>query len=266
MKSQARPAHDFTLITGASAGIGAEFARVFAAKGHDLVLVARSADRLKELAEELRSRHGRTVHVIAADLAAIGAAGKVYQQVQAQGIKVDILVNNAGVLQSGDFAGIGFDRNLKLVQLNVVALTALTQLFLDPMKQRRQGRILNVSSTSAFQPLPYLATYAASKAYVLSLSEALSAELKGSGVTVTALCPGFTETELITKDSGKKMSLPLIRNLTPQQVAREGYRACMQGKPLYINGLGNRAAIKLGQLQPRWVQRSLSAALGKRGF
>src|ERR1051325_2722693 len=225
------------LITGASAGIGAEFARVFAAEGHDLILVARSKDKLEALAAELTAQHGARCEVIGIDLGDPAAPQALFDEVSRRGLRVDVLVNNAGLLHSATFADIPLADHLQLLQVNVVACTALAHLFLAPMLKRKSGRILNVASTSAFQPLPNLALYAASKAFLLSLSEALWIETKGTGVTVTALCPGFVNTDMIAKEGGKKsMNVPLIRNLEPAEVARQGFEACMAGKALYING------------------------------
>lgn len=249
------------LITGASAGIGREFAQVFAQQGHDLVLVARSGAKLRALADELAARHGVRCTGIAADLSSAAAARKLFDQVAAKKIEVGVLVNNAGVLHEGPFTETALDDHLQLLALNVVGLTALTHLFVGPMIERRSGRILNVSSVSAFQPVPRLASYAASKAYVLSLTEALSVELEGTGVTATALCPGFTDTDMVKKDDGGRMSVPLVPNLSPQEVARDGYRACMQGTPVHINGLTNQLAVELGRLAPRWLQRAVSGSI-----
>lgn len=255
------------LITGASAGIGAEFARVFAAEGHDLILVARSLGKLEALSAELSAQHGTKCAVIASDLGDPNAPQALFDEVARRRLRVDVLVNNAGLLHSAAFGTIPLADHLQLLQVNVLACTALAHLFLAPMLKRKTGRILNVASTSAFQPLPNLAVYAASKAFLLSLSEALWIETRDSGVTVTALCPGFVNTDMIAKDGGKKaMNVPLIRNLEPGEVARQGYAACMAGKPLYINGAGNRAAVELTRLQPRPLRRWLSLQVSKRGF
>lgn len=254
------------LVTGASAGIGAALAREFASHGHDLILVARSVDRLQAIADELAGAHAVTTTVLAADLGAPNAAEYLQHDVAKRGLVVDILVNNAGLLHEGPFWQTGLAAHQQLLQLNIGVLTALSHLFLPAMIERRQGRILNLASTSAFQPIPQLATYAASKAYVLSFSEALNIELKGSGVKVTALCPGFTETDMIAKAGGKSMNVPLVRNLTAEQVAREGYAACIAGKPLYINGASNRAMIAFGQHQPRWLQRLVTEMIARKGI
>jgi len=243
------------LITGASGGIGGEFARTFARNGHSLILVARRADKLEVLARELRREHGVKVDVIAQDLGEAGAAVKLQREVTRRGLLVNILVNNAGQLCRGAFAETDLAEQQALLQINIAVLTQLTHLFLPLMIERGHGRILNLASSAAFQSLPWVATYAASKAYVLSFSEALSIELKGKGVSVTALCPGFTETDMITQKGAKTFKVAGVKNLTPTQVARQGYAACMAGAPVYINGGFNRAMVLIGQHLPRWLQR-----------
>lgn len=243
------------LITGASAGIGAELARTFARYGHSLILVARRADRLEALAQELRRQHGITVEVIAQDLGQAGAAAKLHREVAQRGLAVDILINNAGLLCRGAFSETDLGDQQALLQLNIVVLTELTHLFLPAMIERGRGRLLNLASSAAFQTLPRVATYAASKAYVLSFSETLSIELKGRGVSVTALCPGFTETDMISQDGAKTFKVPGVRNLKPAKVAQQAYAACMAGKPVYINGRITRALILASQHLPRWLQR-----------
>lgn len=254
------------LITGASGGIGAELARQFAEHRHNLILVARNKKKLEALAAELIEKHGLKVEVIVQDLGAVGAAQAVFDEAQKRELEIDVLVNNAGILFDGPFIETSAADHAALVQLNITALTVLTHLCLPAMLERRSGRIMNIASTSSFQPVPMLSTYAASKAYVLSFSEALAIELKGRGVTVTALCPGFTETDMIAKGDAPSMSVPFVRNLSPQEVAKQGYKACRLGRPLHITGLGNKALIEFGRYQPRWLQRIASDIVAKKGF
>ncbi|HSW04504.1 SDR family NAD(P)-dependent oxidoreductase, partial [Aquabacterium sp.] len=188
---------DTALITGASSGIGEALAGCFAAAGHALVLVARRTDKLEDLARELRSAHGIKVTVLGADLSLPNAPATLAQQLKRRRITVDILVNNAGVLVQGGFAEMAAADHRSMIDLNVLGLTAMLTEFVPGMKKRGRGRVLNVASIAAFQPVPSLATYAATKAYVLSLSESLSEELRDSGVTVTALCPGVTATPML---------------------------------------------------------------------
>lgn len=254
------------LITGASAGIGLALAEEFAAKGHPLVLVARSADKLKSIAAELQERHGVACEWIAADLSRPQAPQELFESCQRRGLQVDILVNNAGVLWEGEFDSITLENHLGLLQVNIAAPTALAHLFLKPMLERGAGRILNIASTSSFNPVPSLATYAASKAYLLSWGEALGLETRGRGVTVTTVCPGFTETAMIAQEGRKPMTLPLVPNLTPEQVARESYEACMAGKALQINGLMNRLAVQGMKYQPFWLRREMVGLIEKWGI
>ena len=186
------------LVTGASGGIGLELARVLAANRFSLVLLARSRDKLEDLARELEAQHGTKVTIITADLSEPGAAkASARTSLTDAGVQIDLLVNNAGLLFEGRFGAIGLDEQLRLLQVNIVALTALTRLFLGPMLERNRGRILNVASVAAFMPVPNLAVYAASKAYVLSFGDALFQELSGTKITVTTLCPGVTDTGMV---------------------------------------------------------------------
>jgi short-subunit dehydrogenase len=246
------PSRPVALITGASAGIGTELARCFAAGGHDVILVARRRDRLDALAAEL----GAPARVLVADLADPAAPERL---LAATG-PVDVLVNNAGFGAAGRFARLPLERQLGIVQVNVAALTALIGQYLPAMLARGRGRILNVASTVAFQPAPGLAVYGASKAYVLSLSEALHAELAPSGVTVTCLCPGATATEFadVAGFGGSR----LFRGAMPAaEVARQGYAATMAGRRLIVTGTMNRMSSFGVRLLPRaavlWMARKL---------
>ena len=192
----ARPG-EWVLVTGASAGIGRELARAFASCGCDLILSARNEGALAALARELVATHAVRAKTMPADLSLPGAAEAIAEALEGASVEVGVLVNNAGVIFEGDFADITLDDHLRLLQINVVALTSLTRLFIPPMLKRGAGRILNVASIAAFMPIPRLAAYAAAKAYVLSLTESLSEELRGTGVTATALCPGFTDTAMV---------------------------------------------------------------------
>ena len=249
------------LITGASAGIGRELAIVFAENGFNLVVVARRRYELGTLATALKADHGIEVTVIATDLTAPSAPQTLFETVQRQGIEVDVLVNNAGINFYGDFKDISLENHLSLIQLNISALTALTHLYVRLMVERGYGRILNVASISAFQPFPTIAVYAASKAFVVSFSEALSVELRETGVTVTALCPGFTETAMKSIESattGRPASLPSFVVGDATQVARAGYQACMQGEVLCVSDVLNQLATFWMQHQPRWLGRTVS--------
>ncbi|MEZ5583306.1 MAG: SDR family oxidoreductase [Candidatus Competibacteraceae bacterium] len=252
--------HSTALITGASAGIGLELAKVFAAHKHNLVLVARSQNRLETLAEDLRNDYGIQVIVLPADLTEPHAPQTLFETLRQQAIAVDILVNNAGVNFHGHFKDIALDNHLQLVQLNVIALTQLTHCFLPPMVERGQGHILNVSSISAFHPVPTLSVYAATKAYVLSLTEALAVELRGTGVSVTALCPGFTATTMLdieSSTSGHSTPIPDFLISDPVTVAGR-YEACLRGDTVHVSGFVNKVITHWAKHQPRWLQGVLS--------
>jgi hypothetical protein len=260
MAVETRAPRQTALITGASAGIGRELASVFAGHGFDLVVVARRAPELESLALSLRAGHGVDVSAVALDLTRPSAPRTLFETVRRRGIDVDVLVNNAGVSAHGDFADISLDSHMRLIQLNISALTALTHLFLRPMLERRRGRVLNLASVSAFQPVPTIAAYAASKAYVLSFSEALAVELRGTGVTVTAFCPGFTDTAMVRTESvstGRAAPLPGLVVGSPAQVAREAYAACLRGDAVQVGGLLNQVATFWMQHQPRWLGRAI---------
>ena len=228
------------LVTGASGGIGEELARLFAAERWDLVLVARSKSRLESLASELASKHGIQARAMAIDLAAPGAAEGLHAELTSENVQVDALVNNAGFTVHGRFAETEWANEAAMLQVNVIALTGLTKLFVRDMLGRRAGRILNVASTAAFAPGPMMAVYYASKAYVLSFSRALADELRGSGVTVTALCPGPTRTGFAQR--GGVEEIPLFRGpvMDPRTVARAGYRGMLAGRAVVVPGLRNR--------------------------
>lgn len=230
------------LITGASSGIGLELARLFARDRFALVLVARNQGSLNSLAQELRAAHNITVTVIPANLDKPGAADEIAGQLRQSGIAVDILINNAGTQVYAPFAEADEQELTDLIQVNITAFTQLTRLLLPDMIQRKRGRILNLGSTGSFVPGPLNAVYCASKAYVLSFSEAIAAELDGSGVTVTTLCPGATKTDFVTRHG--MQDVRLFQNaMAADEVARIGYRALMSGKRTVVAGKANQLQI-----------------------
>lgn len=253
------------LITGASSGIGATLATHFADGGYNLVLVARSEDKLQTLARRLQRDAKVKVWVEPADLSRRSAAQKLAATLRKQDIQVDILVNCAGVLEHGRFIDLPGSAQQGLIDLNVSGLTKMLRYFLPPMVKRGNGRILNVASIAAFQPVPSLATYAATKAYVLSLSESLAEELADTGVTVTALCPGITATNMVAsarrKSSGLKIPAFLVGNV--EEVARQGYRACLRGDVICVPGAVNLAATLTGRATPKWLLRRISGVMGR---
>jgi short-subunit dehydrogenase len=256
-----------TLITGASTGIGAEFARQFAARGHDLVVVARSADRLDDLAARLRAAHGVEVTVLAMDLSLPTAAGELWQQTNRLGLEIAVLVNNAGFGTHGDIADADPQRLEAAIELNCRTVVGTTVRYLPQMRVRGSGTIINVASIAAFQPLPKMAVYGASKAFVLSFTEALWAEEHKHGVRVLAVCPGLTDTPFFelagdaaaTAASG---SAALAVTRTPQQVVDATMRALSSGKPSFVDGVANAFVARvLTRLLPRRAAIAVSGRL-----
>ena len=252
------------LITGASSGIGEALAQRFARAGFNLVLVARSADRLQVLARVLKVAHGIKVWVAPADLSLPEAPQKLCAAMKRARRPIDVLVNNAGVLAHGSFVDMPARRHRELIELNVNGLTQMLVQFIPGMVARGRGRVLNVASIAAFQPVPTLATYAATKAYVLSLTESLAEELDGTGVTVTALCPGITATPMLrhARQASPELSkLPGFVVGSVADVADEGFEACMQGDVIRVPGVLNLAAILAGRATPKWLLRRVSGAV-----
>lgn len=249
------------LITGASGGLGREFARVFAEHGFDLVLVARRQDRLSRLAQDLGERYGVAVRVVAADLAT--SAGLVAltdftADLARQGVVVDALVNNAGFGDCRDFAQADIAKLDRMIELNIRALTDLTYFYLGGMLERGRGRILNVASVGAFEAGPGMGTYFASKAYVLSLTEALAEELRGTGVTVTALCPGTTDTGFWNvAEAGELSAARKAVIARPADVAAYGYHALMAGRVVAVPGLSNKLMVSAVRFVPRPALRRI---------
>lgn len=239
------------LVTGASSGIGRELTRLFARDRYDLVLVARQQPVLESLAAELTREFGIVVHVIALDLADRGAAGELHAQLRQRAIDVDVLVNNAGFGMQGAFVELEAERQLQMIQLNVSTLTALTRLLLPAMIERRRGGVLNVGSTAAFQPGPLMAVYYATKAFVVSFSEALADEVAGSGVRVSCLAPGPTTTGFAAEAGAERSRLFQGTTMSAAEVARIGYDGWQNGTPLVIAGTGNRLKAMLVRFMPR---------------
>ena len=241
------------LITGASSGIGYELAVLFAADGFDCILVARSHGKLQELAARLEGEHRVKTLVLAKDLSKPSAVDEIYEEVSAASMEVDVLVNNAGFPVYGLFVETDLAAELEMLQVNVVALTALTKLFVKGMVERRAGRILNLGSTAAFLPGPLMAAYYASKAYVLSFSEALAGELQGTGVTVTCLCPGPTRTGFQKRGALEDSRLVQGQIAGARSVAQAGYRGMMAGKTVMIPGFTNKLVPWIVRVSPRGV-------------
>jgi uncharacterized protein len=247
------------LITGASSGIGYELAKLFAKAKVNLLLVARNRARLQQVADELTRDFGISTQALALDLTLRGAPQELFQQCATAGIAIDTLVNNAGFGKFGKFDEISWEESLAQIQLNVMALTHLTKLFLTPMLERRAGRIMNVASTAGFQPGPLMAVYYATKAYVISFSEALANELDGTGVSVTCFCPGATDTNFQKRANLEDSRLfKQIGAMQVKDVARDGYHGMMKGKTLVISGLRNWAVAQSVRFAPRKMVTAVS--------
>lgn len=254
------------LVTGASTGIGRELAKVFAEHGYNLVVVARDVARLESLAEELYDAYGTSVTVVPKDLSKANAPQQIFKAVSDAGIHIDVLINNAGFGAFKNFGETPLSRVTEMVAVNVAALTALSHLFAGPMIEHKEGRILNVASVAAFNPTPGAAVYGATKAFVLSLTEALSEELKPYNIAVTALCPGLTETEFSRSATGKSGSNPAVPDfmkLEASQVAREGFEALHANEVIRINGLAYQLGVEWLRYTPRSVARTIGGMFGK---
>jgi short-subunit dehydrogenase len=241
------------LITGASSGIGTELARLFAKHGYQLVIAARREERLNALASELGIK--TTVHPVPVDLAKAKGPQRLIDRITELGIEVDVLVNNAGVISTVPMLDADRRTLTELINLNVRALTELTHHYGRKMAARGYGRVLNVASVASFQPVPGMSVYAASKAFVLSLTESLSEELRGTGVTVTALCPGPTRTEMAAALEDAGLASWFLADAAA--VAREGFDACRAGEVIRVPGIANQVLVSWSQYQPRWLVRVL---------
>jgi short-subunit dehydrogenase len=243
----------FTLITGASSGIGYELAHIFAREKYNLVLIARSQDKLLELKRELEKTYAITVFILVVDLTQLDAADQIFIQVENLKITIDILVNNAGFGLFGEFITTDWQREEEMIRVNIISLTRLTKLFVPQMKQNKKGKILNIASTAAFFPGPLMAVYYATKAYVLSFSQALQSELEGTGVTVTTLCPGPTVSHFQKTAVAEGVRTFAGKLPTAQEVAEVGFAALMKGKSVAIQGVKNKLLIWFSRFLPRKV-------------
>jgi uncharacterized protein len=253
------------LITGASFGLGEHFAELFAQDGHDVVLVARTADKLESLAARLREKYQVQATVEAADLAHRESPARIFEAITRRGVAIDFLVNNAGFGSKGAFLELSLDSEAQMIEVNCNALMKLTHLFGRPMRDRKFGRILNIASTAGFQPGPYMATYYATKAFVLSFTQALAYELRGSGVTATCHCPGATATKFAER-AGTQDSKLFKRPggvASAEEVARHAYRSMLRGKTVAIHGALNRAAVVGAKFAPTNTSRVIAASLNQ---
>ncbi|HEX8734590.1 MAG TPA: SDR family oxidoreductase [Pyrinomonadaceae bacterium] len=249
-----------TLITGASGGIGEAFARRLAAEKHNLVLAARSEKKLHELCDELMLKHQITAHYVAIDLTGFEADRRLFEETERHGFEIDWLVNNAGFGSMGDFARLELESELQMISLNIMALVALTHRYLQKMRERKSGTIINVSSAAGFQPIPFMATYAATKAFVTSFSEALAEENRPHGITVTALCPGPTDTDFFRVANAKALQMKGMQ--TPEEVVETALNAARRGRSVVVSGWTNYISSVLGTLVPNAiVTRAISGVL-----
>ncbi|MCY7348232.1 MAG: SDR family oxidoreductase [Pyrinomonadaceae bacterium] len=249
-----------TLITGASGGIGEAFARRLAAEKHNLVLVARSEDKLHELCDELMLKHQITAHYVAIDLIDYEADRRLYEETEKHDLEIEWLINNAGFGSMGDFANLELENEMEMISLNIMALVALTHRYLQQMRTRKSGVIINVASTAGFQPIPFMATYAATKAFVTSFSEAISEENRPHNIIVTALCPGPTDTKFFDVAGAEAFKLKGMQ--TPEQVVEAALNGVKSGKASVVSGWKNYIGAVVGMFAPNFlVTRTIAKVL-----
>ncbi len=252
------------LITGATEGIGFEFTKIFAQNGINLILVARNENRLKEIVKDF-SQNKIDIKIYAKDLSIIDNAKYIYEEIKSQGISVDYLVNNAGFGINDDYIKIDWQRELEMFNLNMITLAYFTKVFAKDMVSRKFGRILNLGSTGSFQAGPYMAGYCATKSFVLSLSEAINYELKGTNVSVSTLCPGVTDTKFHSvAQTGNTILSKLFSHAQPEDVAKYGYKIMMKGKSLGIHGFSNRLIVFSNRFSSRNLLVAFSGKILKR--
>lgn len=254
-------ANETVLITGASSGIGMELAKLFAADGSDLVLVARREDRLNELAEDLKSKHGVEVYVLPKDLTQKSAPDEIYNQLENENIQIDVVVNNAGFGNKGHIADLDLNLQLDMIQVNLVALTHLTRLFIPGILERGHGGILNVGSLAGFQPGPNLAVYFATKAYVLSFTEALAEEISNPNIKISCLAPGPVKTEFGEKSDLEDSLLFKVSLMEMEPVVKAGYEGFRKGQTIVIPGLKQQIVPFLNRFTPRLLVRKIAKKL-----
>jgi short-subunit dehydrogenase len=250
---------ELILLTGASSGIGYEMAKLLAAKKYDLILVARRLNKLENVKTELENSYGITVYVFAVDLSKPGSAVKLYDEIKTKDLEITILINNAGTGEYGEFSKTSLEKETLMIQLNISSLVVLTKLFLKDMKDRNYGRIMNTASILSFLPFPYFAVYAATKAFVLSFTEAIRAELSETKISVTALCPGATGSEFVTKEMAESFTYKRLKLYDPAEVAKKGVNALLKRKGTVIVGLQTKILANA----PRFSPRSITLRIAK---
>jgi uncharacterized protein len=261
MTNLRKSAQMVALVTGASSGIGLEFARILAEHGYDLVLVARRSASLDTIARDLRTKHGINIFLIPCDLADPASAKNIHAEVARRELYIDVLINNAGFNTYGPFVTVDINTELNMIQVNLTSLVSLTRLFLQDMVHRKSGRILNVASTASFGPAPNVSVYGATKAFVLSFSESLSEEVKGTGVTVSVLCPGSTHTEFGSKAGMLGTKIFSGKLASAREVAKTGFDAMMRGRMTTITGFANKFRVWSMRFAPRSAVVKIAAGL-----
>jgi short-subunit dehydrogenase len=251
------------LITGSSEGIGRSFAEIYAKNGHNLVLVARNASKLLDFATELRAKYAVEVHVFATDLIPVDAPQKLFEAITLKEIEVDILVNNAGMMQVEKLSLSDSQQLNNLLQLNIQSLVNMTQQFIKPMLARGQGKVINIGSIASFMPTPNFAAYGASKAFVLSFSEGIAEELRGTGVTVTCVCPGMTETKMLSHADGIENYIPKFLKAEPIKLAAQAYKASMNGEVVFLDKVANKLLVQMATHYPRWIVRGVNGLFAR---
>ena len=246
------------LITGASQGIGLSFANEFAKNGHNLVLVARSEEKLTNIANDLNTKYGITATPIPFDLIKEDAPLQLFTLLAEKQIAIDILVNNAGMMQVEKLYEADIDIMNSLMQLNVNSLVNMTRLFVSPMLSRGQGKIINVASIASFIPTPNFSVYGASKAFVLSFSESIAEEMKEKGVSVTCVCPGFTQTDMLSHAEGTEKYIPNFMKANPTNLAAEAYKAAMDNNVIFVDKMANKMLVQWAKHYPRWIVRGVT--------
>lgn len=244
---------ELILITGASSGIGYEMAKLLACKGHDLILTARRKDKLEMLRTELEAKYSNNVYVFTADLSNVTNAKQLHRDIIMSSLKVTMLVNNAGFGQYGSFDESSLEKELEMINLNITALVTLTKLFVSDMKEENKGSILNVGSLLSFFPFPYYSVYAASKAFVLSFSEAIRSELAGTNIRVNVLCPGPTDTEFTSDEMMKTNSYKSMKMESAEKVAKKGVELLLRRNSTFISGFMNNVVANTPRFSPRWL-------------
>ncbi|WP_339726158.1 SDR family NAD(P)-dependent oxidoreductase [uncultured Paraglaciecola sp.] len=257
------PTLNTALITGASEGIGRSFAEIYAKNGHDLVLVARNQIKLEEFAQQLQAKYAIHVDVFAADLIPVDAAKNLFTAISLKDIKIDILVNNAGMMQVEKLSLSDPLQLNNLLQLNIQSLVNMTQQFVKPMLARGQGKIVNVGSIASFMPTPNFAAYGASKAFVLSFSEGIAEEFRGTGVTVTCVCPGMTETKMLSHADGLEKFIPKFLKADPMELAAQAYKASMKGDVIFLDKIANKLLVQWATHYPKWLVRGVNGLFAR---